>query len=69
MTLIEIVEEVKRLSHEERQTLFHILMDDIDEEPNPRRLLDIEPISLGGLRPGVKLVSREEFYDDDENGR
>ncbi len=24
-------------------------------------LLDIPPVSLGGLKPGVKLISREEY--------
>jgi hypothetical protein len=70
MTVIDVFEQAKQLSDEERQMLIQMLLDDQPEEPDPRRLLDLKPISLGGLRAGVKLISRDEFYDDeDENGR
>ena len=28
-------------------------------------LLDIPPVSVGEWKPGVKLISREEYYDDE----
>ncbi len=30
-----------------------------------RALLEIPPLNLGGLREGVQLIGREEYYGDD----
>jgi hypothetical protein len=37
---------------------------------DPRGLLDIPPVSVGSWPEGLKLISRNEFYDDnDPDGR
>ena len=58
--LIELIRSaVRDVLEEERQPLM------IKDHPQAG-LLDIPPVSVGEWKPGLKLISREEYYDDDE---
>ena len=72
MTLLDIYEQAVQLNQDDRKVLVKLLVDSLVEtkSKDQRAIMDIESISLGGLRPGVQLISRDEIYDDeDEYGR
>ncbi len=67
MTMIDVFEQAVQLTDEERKELVKLLVDTLVEKPTQRRKwIDLPPLDLGGLQPGVDLIRREEFYDDDD---
>lgn len=68
MTMIDVFEQAIQLTDEERKELVKLLVDTLVHNPvYPKRTrIDLPPLDLGGLQPGVELIRREEFYDDDE---
>ena len=68
MTMIDIFEQAIQLTDEERKDLVKLLVDTLVHHPSShkRQRIDLPPLDLGGLQPGVELIRREEFYDDDE---
>lgn len=67
------VEELRKLIRE-------VVMEALDQhgaakqeakpEVDPRGLLDIPPVSVGSWPEGLQLISRDEYYDDnDPDGR
>lgn len=72
MTLLDIYEQAVQLNQDDRKVLVKLLVDSLVENKSKdqRAIMELESISLGGLRPGVQLISRDEIYDDeDEYGR
>ncbi len=64
--------KISDLTIDEFKTLLRDMMHDILQEeqiaPNKHPqagLLDIEPISVGAWKPGLQLIRREEYYDDE----
>jgi len=68
MTLLDIYEQAVQLNQDDRKVLVKLLVDSLVEtkSKDQRAIMDIESISLGGLRPGVQLISRDEIYDDED---
>ncbi len=68
MTIIDVFEQAIQLTDEERKELVKLLVDTLvhNSSSHKRTRIDLPPLDLGGLQPGVELIRREEFYDDDE---
>lgn len=64
MTLEDIFEQAQHLTDDERQELIFLLIDSLKGNKNQHQLLELEPIDLGGLREGVRLITRAEIYGD-----
>jgi hypothetical protein len=72
MTMLDIYEQAAQLEDEERKELVKLLVDTLVEKKSKdqHKIMELEAMSLGGLRPGVQLISRDEIYaDEDEYGR
>ncbi|MDX2076214.1 MAG: hypothetical protein SFZ02_07270 [bacterium] len=66
MTLAEVFERAVQLTTEERKELVKLLVDTLVEKPtSEQKRVDLPPLDLGGMQPGVELIRREEFYDDE----
>ena len=64
MTIEDIFEQAQHLTDDERQELIFLLIDSLKGNKNQHKLLELEPIDLGALHEGVRLVTRAEIYGD-----
>lgn len=67
MTIEDVFEQAQHLTDDERQELIFLLIDSLKGSKNQHKLLELEPIDLGGLREGVRLVTRAEIYGDTDS--
>ncbi len=67
MTTEDIFEQAQHLTDDERQELIFLLIESLRGNKNQQKRLELEPIDLGGLHEGVRLITRAEIYGDTDD--